>query len=54
MLRFTSLEAGNNATCGTTDSGDAYCWGSSHYGVLGNGQDGWDTISAVPVRVAAP
>jgi len=53
-VRFRSLEAGNNVTCGTTVAGDAYCWGSGHYGALGNGLQGWDTISAVPVRVAAP
>ena len=52
-LRFRTLTAGNNVTCGTTAAGEAWCWGSSHYGMLGSGQSGWDTISAVPVRVIA-
>ena len=52
--RFTSLTAGNNVTCGTTTAGEAWCWGSTHFGMPGNGQDGPDTISPVPVRVIAP
>ena len=53
-VRFRSLEAGNNVTCGTTTGGESYCWGSGHFGALGSGLQGWDTISAVPVRVVAP
>jgi len=51
--RFRSLTAGNNVTCGITDAAEAWCWGSSHYGMTGSGQDGGDTIHPVPVRVIA-
>jgi alpha-tubulin suppressor-like RCC1 family protein len=51
-LRFTSLSAGADATCGVTTSGDGYCWG---YGILGDGvrrNHDWRGPSAPPVRVA--
>jgi hypothetical protein len=34
-LRFTSLSVGENATCGLTADGEAYCWGIARYGELG-------------------
>jgi alpha-tubulin suppressor-like RCC1 family protein len=36
-LAFTSLAAGDGYHCGTTASGDAYCWGANVNGRLGNG-----------------
>lgn len=36
-LKFVSLSAGGNHTCGVTTSGTAYCWGWDFYGQLGNG-----------------
>jgi alpha-tubulin suppressor-like RCC1 family protein len=48
-LSFTSLELGFDHTCGLTDSGAAYCWGSNSTGQLGIGSTDWG--SAVPVVV---
>src|SRR5687767_8530284 len=36
-VRFTSLAAGYQQTCGLTDGGRLYCWGSSSWGSVGNG-----------------
>ncbi len=50
-LRFVSLTAGNEATCGLTTDEAVYCWGSNRYGQLGTGSP--DTSAAfVPRRVA--
>ncbi len=48
-LRFTTLSAGFEHTCGLEASGAAYCWGSNRTGELGNG-----TVaeSETPVLVA--
>ena len=46
---FESLSAGWDTTCGVVTSGDAYCWGSNHWGVLG---DGTTTNSSVPILVS--
>ncbi len=35
-LQFSQLSAGQWHTCGLTTSGQAYCWGNSTYGQLGN------------------
>lgn len=35
---LVSLAAGGDHTCGVTASGMAYCWGSGHYGELGDGE----------------
>lgn len=48
-LLFTSVSPGMSHTCGTTVSGDAYCWGSNVDGALG---DGSGQSSNVPVLVA--
>ena len=36
-LKFASVSAGGNHTCGVTTSGAAYCWGWDYNGQLGNG-----------------
>ena len=48
-LRFASLTAGGEHTCGLTPAGVAYCWGSSHLGQLGVGGIG---LFAAPTAVA--
>jgi alpha-tubulin suppressor-like RCC1 family protein len=35
-VAFTSLSAGNAHTCGTTSSGQAYCWGTNSWGQIGD------------------
>lgn len=47
--KFVAITAGSNFTCGLTNQGAAYCWGTSQDGELGNGTSGSD--SATPVRV---
>lgn len=39
-LAFEHIAAGWSYTCGTTVAGAGYCWGSSAFGALGNGQAG--------------
>lgn len=53
-LRFSAIDAGNVYTCALAPAGDAYCWGSGEHGQLGDGRSGTGTLSAAPVRVAAP
>ena len=48
-LSFQVVEASGNHTCGITDAGAAYCWGSNSVGQLGNGSNAG---SAVPVPVS--
>ena len=36
-LRFSSLSAGQDFTCGVTPLGNAFCWGRNAAGALGNG-----------------
>jgi alpha-tubulin suppressor-like RCC1 family protein len=47
-LRFRSVSAGGNFTCGVTGAGALYCWGENGDGQLGNGTT---TGSPQPVRV---
>ncbi|MBI4542544.1 MAG: chromosome condensation regulator RCC1 [Gemmatimonadetes bacterium] len=52
-LSFTEVTAGQLHTCGVTQGGEAYCWGTNDYsgvGVLGTGTTGG--FSTVPVAVA--
>jgi alpha-tubulin suppressor-like RCC1 family protein len=35
-LRFRTVSARGTHTCGLTDDGTAYCWGSNSHGMLGN------------------
>lgn len=48
-LKFRSISVMSSHSCGVTTGGDAYCWGTSDYG-LGNGSV---TRSTTPVRVDA-
>lgn len=48
LLRFDSLDAGGDFTCGLA-GGEAYCWGSNAANAIG--QHTSVTFSAVPVRV---
>jgi alpha-tubulin suppressor-like RCC1 family protein len=36
-LRFTMISAGDNHTCGLSNTGAAYCWGRGEEGQIGNG-----------------
>ena len=48
---FASVSVGDNHTCGVTEKGEAYCWGSGSNGRLGNGST---DVQAVPVPVSPP
>ncbi len=48
-LRFSSVSAGQDHTCGVTTDGAAYCWGGNDSGQLGSGSAGGH--QARPVRV---
>ena len=50
-ITFSHIAAGWNYTCGTSTVGTGYCWGSSAYGALGNGQPSptGDSIPPGPV-----
>jgi alpha-tubulin suppressor-like RCC1 family protein len=50
-LRFTSVSAGQDFTCGVTPLRTAYCWGRNVAGALGNGTT---TNSTTPVAVSLP
>lgn len=47
--RAVNITAGNNHFCVTTDTNEAYCWGSNTNGELGNGRP--DAASATPAKV---
>lgn len=51
-LRFASISAKGNRTCGITTEGKAFCWGDNGSGALGIGYEGG--VSAAPWPVAAP
>jgi hypothetical protein len=57
-LRFASLTARANHTCGVTAAGEAYCWGENSVGQVGDGArpgpSRWTDIRRVPTRVANP
>jgi alpha-tubulin suppressor-like RCC1 family protein len=46
-LRFVSLSAGDNHTCGITTDSTAYCWGQGEAGELGDGAAQRSTPTAV-------
>ncbi len=46
---FSSVEVGDNHSCGLTSSGAAYCWGDNSFSALGNGSN---SSKDVPVAVS--
>jgi len=52
-LVFTTLAANatSSSNCGLTASGEAWCWGDNHAGILGNGSD--TGPAPVPVQVVS-
>ena len=50
-LRFLSVSAGQDFTCGVTPANTVYCWGRNSAGALGNGTT---TNSTTPVAVTLP
>lgn len=50
-LRFTSVSAGQDFSCGVTPLQTAYCWGRNAAGALGNGTT---SNSTTPVAVSLP
>ena len=50
-LRFTSLSADTQHTCGVTQTDGVYCWGFGDRGQLGDGTSGTNNLRATPVRV---
>ena len=49
VMRYAGLGAGATHTCGVTEPGDVYCWGSNTDGELG---DGTTIRRSAPVRIA--
>ena len=50
---FRAIALGSTHTCGVTESGEIYCWGSDRSGQLGNGPDDNDD-HAEPVAAIRP
>lgn len=48
---FTLLDTGSNHSCGLTNIGSAYCWGSDRFLQLGENADGDDDDEPIPVKV---
>lgn len=48
-LKWASISAAGNRTCGLTTSGDAYCWGGGALGLVG---DGGQSNRAAPTLVS--
>ena len=48
------IDVGYNHTCGVTTVGEAYCWGQSTEGALGNGESGGPGRERLPNLVPAP
>jgi alpha-tubulin suppressor-like RCC1 family protein len=52
-VKYTSLTGGGGHTCGLTDAGPAYCWGTDVHGQLGDGDPGSNKSTPVPVVMPA-
>lgn len=53
-MRFVSLSAANNVTCGRMVDGATYCWGANGQAVLGTGLEDRESMSSVPLPVTTP
>jgi len=53
-VSWHTIEVGNEFSCGLTDAGRVYCWGSNYMGMLGSGDptEGDPNYSTVPVEAA--
>jgi alpha-tubulin suppressor-like RCC1 family protein len=52
-VSWQMVEVGNEFSCGLTDAGRLYCWGSNYMGMLGSGDETEDFYySTVPVEAA--
>ena len=50
-VTWQAVEVGNEFSCGMTDAGRVYCWGSNYMGMLGSGDETEDFYySTVPVE----
>ncbi|MEN8376371.1 MAG: Ig-like domain-containing protein [Gemmatimonadota bacterium] len=50
-VRFASIDAGHDTTCGLTAEGVGYCWGRGALGAEGDSLDGDAWISYTPVEI---
>ena len=51
-LRFATISAGSNHTCGVTPAGAAYCWGANTSGQVGSGSTMDSVVSPVAVSTS--
>ncbi len=49
---FASFSTGTAHTCGITPNGEAYCWGRSLEGQIGNGASNWGVLA--PAQITVP
>lgn len=48
---FTDLSLGGSSSCAIDSDGEVYCWGSSYYGLMGNGSSSGDDGHYGPVEI---
>ena len=46
-----AIGLGDYHTCAVLEDGSVWCWGANYWGELGNGKNGWESNSNVPVKV---